>query len=97
MFVGANGTCLNAVCIVSLRQKFALATAKRKWSYSRAGRDQTRHTEVAMPSLIKLLTVVGLIGALGYAAMFALATFVDPRPREMVVTVPPDRFVKQPH
>jgi hypothetical protein len=77
--------------------KFTLATARRKWSYSRAGRVQARHTDITMPSLIKLLTVVGLIGALGYAAMFALATFVDPRPREMVVTVPPDRFVKQPH
>lgn len=48
-----------------------------------------------MPSLIRLLVVVGVIAGLAYAAMFALATFVDPRPREMVVTVPPDRFVKQ--
>jgi hypothetical protein len=48
-----------------------------------------------MPSLIRLLAVVGVIVGLGYAAMFALATFVDPRPREMVVTVPPDHFVKQ--
>jgi hypothetical protein len=48
-----------------------------------------------MPSLIKLLAVVGVIAGIGYAAMFALATYVDPRPREMVVTVPPDRFVKQ--
>jgi hypothetical protein len=52
---------------------------------------------VAMPSLIKLLTVVGVIAALGYWALFALATYVDPRTREMVVTVPPDRFVKQQH
>jgi hypothetical protein len=50
-----------------------------------------------MPSLIRLLTVVAVIAALGYGAMFALATYVDPRTREMVVTVPPDRFVKQQH
>jgi hypothetical protein len=50
-----------------------------------------------MPSLIKLLTVVGVIAALGYGALFALASLVDPRTREMVVTVPPDRFVKQQH
>ncbi len=50
-----------------------------------------------MPSLIRLLAVIGVIAGLGYAAMFALATMVDPRPREMVVTVPPDRFVKQQH
>jgi hypothetical protein len=48
-----------------------------------------------MPSLIRLLVFVGVIFGLGYGAMFALATLVDPKPREMVVTVPPDRFVKQ--
>jgi hypothetical protein len=48
-----------------------------------------------MPSLIRVLVVVGIIGGLGYGAMFALATYVDPKPREMSVTVPPDRFVKQ--
>ena len=50
-----------------------------------------------MPSLMKLLAVVGVIAALGYGAMFALATYVDPRTRQMVVTVPPDRFVKPQH
>jgi hypothetical protein len=50
-----------------------------------------------MPTLIKLLAVVGVIAGIGYAAMFALATLVDPRPREIVVTVPPDHFVKQQH
>ena len=49
-----------------------------------------------MPSLLKLLTVVGVIAALGYGAMVAL-TFVEPRTREMVVIVPPDRFVKPQH
>ena len=48
-----------------------------------------------MPSLIRVLVVVGVIVGLGYGAMLALATFVDPQPREMTVTVPPDRFVKQ--
>lgn len=49
-----------------------------------------------MPSLMRLLTIVGVIAALGYGAMFAL-TLVQPRTREMVVTVPPDRFVKPQH
>ncbi len=48
-----------------------------------------------MPSLIRVLVVVGIIGGLGYAAMFVLATYVDPKPREMTVTVPQDRFIKQ--
>jgi hypothetical protein len=50
-----------------------------------------------MPSLMKLLAVVGVIAALGYGAMFALAQYVNPRTREIVVNVPPDRFVKPHH
>jgi len=53
------------------------------------------HGHAAMPSLIRLLTVAGVICGLVYVAMLALVTWVDPRPREMVVTVPPDRFIKQ--
>jgi hypothetical protein len=48
-----------------------------------------------MPSLIRLLVFLGIVGGLGYGVMFALATLVEPKPREMVVTVPPDRFVRQ--
>jgi hypothetical protein len=48
-----------------------------------------------MPSLIRLLVVVGVICGIGYAAMFALVTLVDPKPRQITVTVPPDRFIKQ--
>ncbi len=48
-----------------------------------------------MPSLLRFLTVVAIILGLGYAAIFALATFVEPKPRDITVTVPQDRFVKQ--
>ena len=48
-----------------------------------------------MPSLLRFLTIVAIIAGLGYAAMFALANFVEPKPRDITVTVPPDRFVKQ--
>jgi hypothetical protein len=48
-----------------------------------------------MPSLFRFLLVIGIIGGLGYGVIFALATFVNPRPREITVTVPPDRFYKQ--
>ena len=47
-----------------------------------------------MPSLIRLLIVLGIVGAIGYGAIFALATFVNPKPREITVTIPPDRFYK---
>jgi hypothetical protein len=48
-----------------------------------------------MPSLLRLLAIIGVIFGIGYGAMFALATLVKPNPREISVTVSPDRFVKQ--
>jgi hypothetical protein len=52
-------------------------------------------SEAVMPSLFRFLMVVGVIVGIGYAAVFALATLVEPQSREIIVTVPPDRFVKQ--
>ena len=46
-----------------------------------------------MPSLFRFLTVVGIIAGVGYGLVFALANFVNPKPREMTVTIPPDRFL----
>ena len=48
-----------------------------------------------MPSLFRFLAVVGLLGCIIYAGMFALATWFDPKPREITVSVPPDKFAKQ--
>lgn len=48
-----------------------------------------------MPSLIRLLVVLGVLGGLAYAGMFSLATFVKPQPREISVTIPQDRLNKQ--
>jgi len=48
-----------------------------------------------MPSLFRFLTVVGIIAGIGYGAVFALANLVNPKPREMTVTIPPDRFLKK--
>ena len=48
----------------------------------------------AMPSLFRFLVVVGIIGALAYGAVFALANFVNYKPREITVTVPSDKFFK---
>ncbi|WP_407177502.1 histidine kinase [Bradyrhizobium sp. STM 3562] len=48
-----------------------------------------------MPSLFRFLTVVAIIGAIAYGAIYALANFVNPKPREMTVTIPPDKFLKR--
>jgi hypothetical protein len=42
-----------------------------------------------MPSLFRFLVVVGLLGSLGYGAIYSLATFTDPKPREITVIIPP--------
>ena len=47
-----------------------------------------------MPSLIRLLLVLGLLGGFAYGAIFALATLVEPKPREITITIPPDRLPK---
>jgi hypothetical protein len=49
-----------------------------------------------MPSLFRFLIFAGLIGGLGYVAIFSLANFVQYHPREIVVTVPSDKFLKKP-
>ena len=48
-----------------------------------------------MPSLFRFLTVVAVLGGLIYGGIFALANFVNPKPREMTISVPPDRFLKK--
>ena len=45
-----------------------------------------------MPTLFRFLAVLTVIGGLGFAAMFALATFVEPEPREITVTIPNSRL-----
>jgi hypothetical protein len=49
-----------------------------------------------MPSLIRLILALGLLSGLAYGAMFSLANFVEPKPREITITIPPDRLAKPP-
>ena len=48
-----------------------------------------------MPTLFRFLTVVGILAGIGYGALFALANLVNPKPREITVTIPPDKFLKK--
>lgn len=45
-----------------------------------------------MPSLIRFLILVGLLGGLIWASMFALVTFVEPEQREMSAPIPANRL-----
>jgi hypothetical protein len=48
-----------------------------------------------MPSLFRFLAVVAVIAAVVYGTIFTLANFVNPKPRQMTVTVPADKFLKK--
>ena len=45
-----------------------------------------------MPTLFRLIAVAAVVVGAAYAAMFALATFVEPQPREMSQTLPPSKL-----
>ncbi|HVL73793.1 MAG TPA: histidine kinase [Beijerinckiaceae bacterium] len=44
-----------------------------------------------MPTLFRFLFVLAILAGIGFAAMFALATLVDPEPREMTTPIPATR------
>ena len=45
-----------------------------------------------MPSLLRFLVILAILGGLVLAAMVALVTFVEPQEREMTQTVPANRL-----
>lgn len=45
-----------------------------------------------MPSLIRLIVVLGLIAAGVYGGMIALVTFVEPTPSEETIRIPNERL-----
>lgn len=48
-----------------------------------------------MPSLMRFLSVVGALAAIAFASVYALATFVTPSTRDIVVTIPAQRLKAQ--
>ena len=48
-----------------------------------------------MPSLLRFLLALCVLAGASYGAMYALAHWYDPKPREITVSIPPDRFTKQ--
>lgn len=48
----------------------------------------------AMPTLFKMLVVIGLIGGAVYGAIFAAANFIPLKQRDITVTITPDKFLK---
>ena len=48
-----------------------------------------------MSSLLRLLVFLLILGAIAFAAMWALDTYVEPRTREMTVDVPLDPILNR--
>ncbi len=48
-----------------------------------------------MPSLLRFLTAVAIILGAAYGCVYVLANWVNPKPREITVIVPPDKFLKR--
>lgn len=53
-----------------------------------------RQLENRVPSLIRFLVIVAVLGGLVYGGMIALVNFVEPQPREMSQSIPPARLNK---
>ena len=49
-----------------------------------------------MPTLTRFIITLGILAGLVYGAMFALATFVEPRQGEMTVRIPPEKLTPKP-
>jgi len=49
-----------------------------------------------MPSLVRFLTVVAILAAIGAAATIYLAYMVEPNTREMTIRIPPAKLAPQP-
>jgi hypothetical protein len=48
----------------------------------------------SMPTLFRFALIAALFGGAAYGVLFALATLLEPAPREVTVTVPPARYAK---
>jgi hypothetical protein len=49
-----------------------------------------------MPTLSRFLVTLAVLAGIGYAAMFLLANYVEPREGELTVRVPLDQLDKRP-
>lgn len=47
---------------------------------------------ILVPTLIRFLVIVLVLGGLAFGAMYALATLVEPQPRDMTTTIPNNRL-----
>jgi hypothetical protein len=47
-----------------------------------------------MPSIFRFVLISAALAGLAYGAVYALATLLEPSPRDVTVTVPPAKYAK---
>jgi hypothetical protein len=47
-----------------------------------------------MPTIFRFALICAVIAGVVYAALFAMATVLEPAPRDIIVVVPPSRYAK---
>jgi hypothetical protein len=47
-----------------------------------------------MPSLFRFVVVIGVIAGVVSGGLWSLAHLIEPKPREMTITIPQDRLSK---
>jgi hypothetical protein len=45
-----------------------------------------------MPSLIRFVVFCGILAGIAYGAMFALVTYVEPQPKEVLIKIPANKL-----
>lgn len=70
----------------------AIGEPSRWFPASAGGRFAAGRMAEVMPSLVRFLIGCVVVAVLGAAGVWALATQVEPRPREMSIRVSQDRF-----
>ncbi len=76
--------------LVSVTPERPLAGTARD-GYSQ-GRSHFKGSSPPLPTLLRFLFVLAILGGLVAAGMYALATLVRPEPRETTVTIPNSRL-----
>jgi len=59
---------------------------------ARGAKGRRASESVFVPTVLRFLIVVAVLAGLVFAGMYALATLVEPQPREMTVTIPSSRL-----
>jgi hypothetical protein len=47
-----------------------------------------------MPTIFRFAIICAIAAGVCYAALYALATLLEPAPSEVIVTVPPSRYAR---